>query len=454
MIESTATDSRVRNAAAAPCPAMAAGIERGAAMVRIAYLCSEYPAVSHTFVLREVEALERCGVEIDTFSIRRTDSAQLLAHADRIAAQRTFAIVPPRWSRLLGAHLRLVARARWRYFAALASALRHARPGLRGRLWQSFYFVEAGVLWNECRRRGIRHIHVHFANAAADIAMLAASIGSGLEPERPWSWSFTMHGPTELFDLRHFRLTEKLEAARFVICISDFARSQLMALSDPLTWEKLHVIHVGLPIEQFTRTQDGERQPADAAILCVGRLVPEKGQAVLLEALALLAERGLAVRVVFAGAGRSRCALEQLTERLGVASRVSFLGAVGQDELHALYESTSIFCLPSFAEGVPVVLMEAMAMKLPAVSTRIAGIPELIENGSTGLLVAPGRADELADALERLLVDPSLAGELGSNARKKVLRDFNEASSTAQLHALFAEHLGPAAAAKPSAAPG
>ena len=407
----------------------------------IAYLCSEYPAISHTFVLREVDALRSLGAEIETFSIRRTPPAKLLADADRRADESTFAILPPRWTRLLAAHAGLALRAPAVYLETLRGALRLAPAGLRGRVWQCFYFLEAVLLWSECRRRGILHVHVHFANAAADIAMLAVRIGSAAEPARDWSWSLTMHGPTEFSDVRHYRLPEKLREARFVVCISDYARSQLMALSDPATWERLEVVHVGVPIEQFTPDKDDVLDPLEPAILCIGRLVPEKGQAVLLEALALLAARGRRVALRLAGEGPERGALEGLAERLGVGAQVSFLGAVGQEQIGALYESASIFCLASFAEGVPVVLMEAMAMGLPVVSTRIAGIPELIEDGRTGLLVAPGRADELAQALERLLSAPEFGRELAASGREKVLADFNTQSSAEQLHVLFARRL-------------
>jgi colanic acid/amylovoran biosynthesis glycosyltransferase len=434
--------------------------------LKIAYLCARYPAVSHTFVLREIEALRALGAEIATFSIRRAASDQLLARADRVAFESTYAILPPRWRELLAAHLRLFAGAPGAYLSTLALALSLAPPGLRGRLWQFFYFVESVVLWRECRRRGIRHIHVHMGNVAADVALLTAQIGSATEPRNPWSWSFTLHGPAEFFDVSHFRLAQKLQRARFVVCISDFTRSQLMALSDPEVWDRLHVIHVGIPIEQFTRAphlengsaphldnesaphaDNGSRPEGDAEILFIGRHVPEKGHAVLLEAAALLGERGHKVNVTLAGDGPMRPTLERLAGQLGLASQVSFPGAVGQDEIHAMYASASIFCLPSFAEGVPGVLMEAMAMRLPVVSTRITGVPELIEDGRMGLLVAPGRPDELADAIERLLDDPALSDELGRNAREKVLCDFNMQRSAEQLHALFAQKLSPGASA-------
>lgn len=412
---------------------------RGAVGMKVAYLCTQYPAVSHTFVLREVEALRGLGVEIATFSVRRANSKHLLSHADRVAFESTYAILPPRWIALFATHLKLIFSAPVAYLSTLALALRLAPPGLRGSLWQSFYFVESVVLWTECRRRGIRHIHVHLANAAADIALLAAALGSAVEPERAWSWSFTIHGPTEFYDVTRFRLSEKLWHARFVVCISDYARSQLMALSQPEVWDRLHVIHVGIPIAQFTRSENGNHHRGHPTILFIGRQVPEKGQAVLLEAAVLLAERGHRVNVTLAGEGQERTKLEHLAEQLGLAEWVSFPGAVGQEEIHALYEGASIFCLPSFAEGIPGVLMEAMAMRLPVVSTRITGIPELVDDGRTGLLVAPGRADELAGALERLLVDPSLGRTLGSSARDKVVREFNTESSAEQLYALFAQ---------------
>jgi colanic acid/amylovoran biosynthesis glycosyltransferase len=410
--------------------------------VRIAYLCSEYPGVSHTFVLREVNALRRLGARIETFSIRR--AKHLLADADHVAFKSTYAIVPPRIMDLIAAHLRLALTSPLAYAGGIGLMLRLGSAGPRGRLWQLFYFVEAVVLWNECRRRELRHIHVHIANAAADVALMAAHIGTSVEPDRPWSWSFTMHGPTEFFNVDGFHLVEKLRRARFVVCISDFARSQLMLHCDPDMWDKLHVIHVGIPIEQFT--DDGAHASpvqADPTVLLIGRQVAEKGQGVLLEAIALLVERGLRVRATLAGDGAARGDFERLAERLGIAARVSFPGAVGQDDICALYAAASIFCLPSFAEGIPGVLMEAMAMETPVVSTRIAGIPELIEDGRTGLLVSPGRPDQLADALERLLAEPELCRAMGSAGREKVVEEFNTERSAEQLYALFLDQLAP-----------
>jgi glycosyltransferase involved in cell wall biosynthesis len=411
--------------------------EAGDDRTAIAYLCSEYPAVSHTFVLREVDALRACGASIETFSVRRTPPEQLLSERDRAAAETTFAILPPRWGLVAGSHLRLFLRGPAAYVATLAAAVRSGPPGLRGHLWQIFYFAEAVVLWRQCERRGIRHIHAHLANVASDVAMLSAKLGTALDPDRPWTWSFTMHGPTEFLDLRHYRLTEKLESAAFVVCISDFARSQLMALCNPSQWPRLHVIHMGIPVKEFTRRSpqpEGEQE-----ILYIGRLVPEKGQAVLLEALALLAKRGRRPRLTLAGEGALRPDLERLADELGIAAQVDFLGAVGQDQLRDLYERAAAFCLPSFGEGVPVVLMEAMAMGLPVVTTRIAGIPELVEDGRSGFVAAPGNLGELSDRLQQVLDDPALRREMGDAGRAKVIAEFNAERSAEQLFALF-EH--------------
>jgi colanic acid/amylovoran biosynthesis glycosyltransferase len=413
----------------------------GGARLKLAYLCAQYPAVSHTFVLREVQALRRRGAEIATFSVRRASAEHLLAAADEEAYRSTVAILPPRWPALIRAHLRLLARSPRLWARTLAGVVRRSPPGLRGRVWQAFYFMEAVVLWEECERRGLRHIHVHLANVAADVASIAAEIGTAAGAGEEWSWSFSMHGPTELFDVERFQLAEKLRRARFVICISDFTRSQLMSLCEPEHWEKLRVIHVGIPIGQFTDDGAARREQEVPTVLFVGRQVPEKGQGVLLEAMRLLAERGVRARATLAGEGAARADLERLAEQLGVDSLVSFPGAVGQDDIHDLYARAAIFCLPSFAEGVPGTLMEAMSMEVPVVSTRIAGIPELIEDGRTGLLVSPGRADELADALERLLTDAELCRELGRAGREKVVREFNTESSADYVHALFAEQL-------------
>ena len=411
--------------------------------MRIAYVISRYPAVSHTFIQREVMALRRLGIGVDTFSIRRSDPSALLSKADRSEAATTFSILPAHLGRMLAAHARALLTRPVRYVRTLALALCLGSVGTRERLWRLFYFVEAVVLWDECRRREICRIHAHFANVASDVAMLASELGND-GSDREWSWSFTMHGPTELYEVRRHRLVEKIERASLVVCISDFCRSQLMGLVDETHWPKLRTVRCGVDVQSFRPSYRGQPRAAAGAalvlrILCVGRLTPVKGQAVLLEAIAELKRRGVRAQVTMVGDGPTRAPLEQMARRLGIAPLVELTGAIGQDEIRAHYAATDVFCLPSFAEGLPVVLMEAMAMGLPVVTTRITGTPELVEDGTSGRLVSPARVDELADALAELACAPQRAESMGRKGREKVCSEFDLELSAESLREVFLE---------------
>jgi glycosyltransferase involved in cell wall biosynthesis len=402
--------------------------------VRIAYVCSRYPAVSHTFIQREVIALRDLGLEVDTVAIRRAAPDETLSRADRAEAEATYAILPVRPWHLVRAHANAL-RYPGAYRATLNRALRLAPRGLRGRLWQLFYFGEAVVLWDRARRRGVTHLHAHFANVGSDVALLAATLGreSGRGPR---SWSMTMHGSTEFYDVTAFRLPEKVRDARFVACVSDFTRSQLMLHTEEEHWPKLALVRCGVDPQAFGAVA---RDGAGGAlrVLVVGRLVPGKGYSLLLEAVADVVARGHDVELEVVGEGPAGAALCAQATALGLDGRVQWLGAVGQDEIRRHYEQADAFCLPSFAEGVPVVLMEAMAMQLPVVATRIAGIPELIEDGVSGLLVAPARAGELADALARLAASPQLREQLGRSGREAVVEGYDAARWARALEALL-----------------
>jgi glycosyltransferase involved in cell wall biosynthesis len=393
-------------------------------------LVGYYPKVSHTFITREVDGLRARGVDVQTFSLRRTPDAEVLTDDDRRAAEETYVVIPPDPGALLRAHGRALARRPLRYLDTLRLALRTSAGGVRNGLWQLFYFGEAVLLADEFARRGIRHVHAHFANAASAVAMLAGHLGArdGL------TWSFTMHGPTEFDDVTLYALGEKVRRARFVAVISDYARSQLMKLVEPACWEKLEIVHCGVDPAIFAPADRGGRAGA-LQLLGVGRLVPDKGQAVLLEAVRLARARGVEVELTLVGDGPDRAALEA-----AAGPEVRFAGAVGQDRIRELYARADVFCLPSFAEGVPVVLMEAMATGLPVVSTRIAGIPELVEDGVAGLLVAPGRADVVADALERLAGDPGLRARMGRAGRARVQDAYDIADAVRRLEGLFDRH--------------
>lgn len=410
--------------------------------MRIAYLCNRYPAISLTFILREVRALRKLGVQIDTFAIRRAIGGHLLSNADREEFASTYALLPPRPTTLLMAHLGAFAMHPLRYLSTFTLALTLRPRGVRGAVWQCFYFAESMMIWRECRRRGITHIHAQFANVATDVALLAAHFGAGRRGA--WSWSFTLHGPVEFYDISQSRLPEKLRRAKFAICISDFARSQAMAFLDPGEWHKLHVVHCGVDPSVFHPADEPGRrvQSGGLRILNVGRLIPLKGQAELLRALAALREREVDATLTIVGDGPDRARLESLAAELKVTDLVKFAGAVGQDEIAGLYGAADVFCMSSFAEGIPVVLMEAMAMQVPVVATRIAGIPELVEHGVSGLIVSPGRADRLAQALAELALDPARRRAMGAAGRAKVGAEFDVRRSADALRTIFSEELG------------
>ncbi|HET6873843.1 MAG TPA: glycosyltransferase [Acidimicrobiales bacterium] len=399
----------------------------------IGYVVSQYPARSHTFILREVRQLRELGAPIETFSIHATPPDHLLSPQDREEAATTTSLRPVSVPRFLAAHSALALRHPGAYASVARLALAQSPPGLRARLWQMFYFAEAVLLYRAAARRGVRHLHAHLANAGADVAWLAAELGRRADPAGGWRWSFTMHGPTEFFAVERFNLARKVRAASLVVCISEYCRSQLMLVSSPEDWEKLYVVHCGVDTSEFSVSHRQTRRPDRFTVLCVGRLTPEKGQTVLLDAAAHLVGGGAPVHFIFAGWGPSLEDLQGQVQRLGITDRVTFAGAVGQDRLADLFASADAFCLPSFAEGVPIVLMEAMASGVPVVTTPIAGIPELVRNEESGVLVPPGRADLLATALQRLLDDPVEARRLAANGRMVVEKEFDLAVNCRRL---------------------
>jgi colanic acid/amylovoran biosynthesis glycosyltransferase len=409
----------------------------GDGALRLAYMITGYPYPSHAFIQNEVQALRALGVDVTTFVHRAATPDEVLSPADREAFATTRPLKPFRLARYVSAHVGALLTNPAGYAHGLRTAMRMRGEGPRALLWQLFYFGQAVVLWHYCRRARLRHIHAHFANVGADVTLLAAAVGGP-----GWSWSFTMHGPTELYDVSWFRLGAKVRSAAFVVCISDFARSQLMGLVDAEQWDKLTVVHCGVDTAGLAaRAPDAAHGDGPVSVLCVGRLVPVKGQLVLLEAIAELVRCGHDVRLGLVGGGPMQDALAAAAKRLGIEHYVELTGPLGHPDVLERIRAADVFCLPSFAEGVPVVLMEAMALGVPVLSTRVMGIPELVEDGSCGLLVAPGSRDELVAGLRRLIEDRALRDALGAAGRERVESGYALARSAAQLRALFEEHL-------------
>ena len=400
--------------------------------VRLAYLTSQYPAASHTFIRREVEALRELGWAIDTFSVRPPGGGEAASEADRSEADRTFYILKQSAGAFLAAHLAELFSRPGPYLRTFRLALRHRAHGGRGLLLGIAHFAESVLLARELRKRGTTHLHNHFANSAATVGLLASRL-LGIH------WSFTMHGISETDYPAGLMLGRKIGAADLVVCVSWFGRAQGMRLVDPREWEKMHVVRCGLPFDRIPLKSPAVGQKT---IICVGRLSPEKGQAGLLRAFAKVRSSHPELELRLVGDGPERSALEALSEELGVSGAVTFAGRLPEEETLAEIARSDLLVLPSFMEGLPIVLMEAMAVGVPVIASRVAGIPELVEDGATGLLFTPSNWDELAFGIDRLLGDEILQATLAERAKAKVAAEFDTRDSAAELARLFTSASG------------
>ena len=417
---------------------MPTGAEDKSGRPRLAYLVSRYPTLSMIFVIREVVELRKLGFDIDVVSINDPDrAATALSDLERAEQALTHYVKAEGVTGALSAHLRCVLRHPAGYLRGWARVLRWAGPDLRRLFFQAMYFTEALMVGRWMQESAHTHLHVHLGNVAATVGAYVKHVfGSGL--------SITIHGPDEFYDSRGQLLREKVEAADFIVCISNFARSQMMLASDPAHWEKFAVCRLGVDLAAFPlRT---EPAPSDAfRILCLGRLTPAKGQHVLLAAVHELKRRGRKLAVNVVGDGPDRASLEAQARRLQLQDCVTFVGAVNPDRVRSWYEQADVFVLPSFAEGIPVVLMESMAMGVPVVSTTVAGIPELIRSGTDGILVAPSDHMALADALDKLAQEPQLRQSLAAECRRRIAANYEIVRNVATLGECFRARLPGAA---------
>lgn len=400
---------------------------------KLVYLVSEYPGISHTFIFREIQALRSMGFKVDTASIRKPAHLSRMTATERDEARRTFYIKNASLFSVFQAHYRLLKQSAWRYARMLTGAITFGRRGPKSILKGLGYFAEAGLLLDWIHgEKEVDHVHVHFANPAATVAMIAGLFGTV-------AYSVSVHGPDIFYNVEENLLAEKVKRAKFVRCISYYCQSQLMRLVPHSFWSRFAVVRCGVDPKVFLPRP--EPANAVAEILCLGRLVPAKGQHVLLEACSRLRAKAIPFHLTLVGGGDDQDSLSAVTQRLGLADCITFTGAIGQDQVHAYYDRADLFVLASFAEGVPVVLMEAMAKEIPCISTRITGVPELIEDGVDGFLVTPSNVEELAEQLAVLLGDGELRRQVGSNGRHKVLRQYNLQENCRLMAELFSSFL-------------
>jgi glycosyltransferase involved in cell wall biosynthesis len=400
----------------------------------IAYFAEIFPSLTQTFVYREVMALRDRGVPIHTFSIWPSDPDKLSEEAVPLI-QETFYIFPITWLSLIRIHLRYFFGRPLRYLKTLAFVLTQPGEPLRNR-WRSLrHFTYGIVAIHEMERLRIQHVHAHFGSSASSIALIAHRL-LGV----PFSQTLHAHG---IF-LDRLLLKAKLQNARFVVTISEFNRQFLQKLfpEDGLV-TKIRIVHCGIDPDVFVPSSDSSRSSGELIILGIGRLDPRKGFHILIEACHYLAQRGIPFRCHILGEGGERSRLEALIDGYDLHACVSLPGFAHQDDVRTALAQADVFVLPCVRDksgeldGIPVALMEAMAMQVPTVSTTVSGIPELIQHERSGVLVPPHDATRLADALQFLKEDPEWRQQLGRAGRETVINEFNIYRSAEQMADLF-----------------
>ena len=396
--------------------------------MRVAYLINQYPKVSHSFIRREILALEKLGCDVYRIAVRGWN-LELVDPADLAERSRTRYVLKDGNLVLLFALVRILLGRPARAIRALSLVWQMRRQSDRGLILHLAYLAEASriVVWLE--KNGIEHLHAHFGTNSAEVAMLAHELGGP-------PWSFTVHGPEEFDRKLVIGLAEKVRRCTFVVAISSFGRAQLYRLVEHSMWAKIHVVHCGVDAEFATAVVPAEMPSRQ--FVCVGRLCEQKGQLLLLQAALTLKSRGLDFTLVLAGDGDMRLELEKFVELHDLRKNVQITGWIsGADVRQEICRSRALV-LPSFAEGLPVAIMEAMASERPVISTFVAGIPELVRDGGEGWLVPSGDVDALAKAMEAcLLASDASIRTMGNNARIRVLARHSIDTEAAKLVALF-----------------
>ncbi|MDX1297213.1 MAG: glycosyltransferase [Pseudomonas sp.] len=396
--------------------------------MRIAYFINQYPKVSHSFIRREILALERNGFEVQRIALRGWDG-ELVDDEDLRERGRTRYVLQEGLRGLLLPVFQVLREQPRRFFSALLLALRMGRRADRSWPYHLVYLAEACRLLPWLREFGATHVHAHFGTNSAEVVMLAEALGGP-------AYSFTVHGPEEFDKPQFIHLGEKVRRAAFVVAISSYGRSQLFRWVEHAHWSKVKVVHCGL--ERAFHDVPPVAMPVVPRLVCVGRLCEQKGQLLLMQAAGLLAEQGLEFEIVLAGDGEMRAEIEALVERYGLQARVRITGWISSEQVRAEILAARALVLPSFAEGLPVVIMEAMALRRPVLTTYVAGIPELVCHGENGWLFPAGSVEELAVALADCLAQSAEVLErMGEAAYQRVLERHDIDTEAAKLAVLF-----------------
>jgi colanic acid/amylovoran biosynthesis glycosyltransferase len=397
-------------------------------MKTIAYLINQYPKVSHSFIRREIAALEAEGVMIERFAIRSCES-ELVDEADKQELKRTRIVLEDGAKGLFVGLFYAVSAQPLGFLRALGLSFQLSKTSDRSIFHHLVYFAEACVLLRWCRQAQVAHVHAHFGTNSTTVAMLCRSMGGP-------SYSFTVHGPEEFDKVREISLSEKIKRADFVVAISSFGKSQLYRWCPLEQWSKIHMVRCG--VDQEFLTQPITTPPLAPRLVCVGRLCEQKGHLLLLEAVGQLALSGVEFELALVGDGPLRAEVEAAIDRHNLRRQVKILGWASSAEVRQQILAARAMVLPSFAEGLPVVIMEALALGRPVISTYIAGIPELVESGISGWLVPPASIEALTAVLQAVLQCPvEVLEQMGKAGSERVLQSHNVSTEVKKLAALL-----------------
>lgn len=406
--------------------------------MKIAYFINQYPTVSHSFIRREILALERQGIAIERFSLRR-DPSRIVDAEDREEAGRTRYLLEESWTGIVTRSTRCLLSAPLSFAKTVALAVRIGLRSDRGLFRHLVYLMEACVLKEWLKARGVNHLHAHFGTNSTTVAMFCGMLGNV-------SYSFTVHGPEEFDKPEFIAMGEKIRRARFVVAITSFCRSQLYRQVESEHWGKIHQVHCGLD-SSFLESElepelelegEGDTNQEPIVFTCIGRLCEQKGQLLLLDAFRELLNTGVKVKLILAGDGPMRGELEERIQRYRMGDSVEISGWIDGARVRRYLRSSRAMVLPSFAEGLPVVIMEAMALGKPVITTYIAGIPELVQDSVNGWLIPAGCRDSIVRAMrEAAEAPPDRCRQMGGAGREVVRSRHNIDREVEKLAGLF-----------------
>ncbi|MBE1282090.1 MAG: glycosyltransferase [Rhodobacteraceae bacterium] len=397
--------------------------------MKIAYILNTYPQPSHSFIRREIRALEAQGLSVHRMAMRSADG-DLPDPQDRAEADRTEYVLAAGALGLLVALLTWIVKSPAGFLRGFGLAIQLSRGARGGVLRHLIYLAEAAYVANRCRDLQIDHCHAHFGTNSTSVAILAHALGGP-------SYSFTTHGPEEFDAPGALSLGMKLDRAAFAVGVSQFGRSQLCRWASFESWPKLHVVHCGIEPEKFAHPLPIPKSPCH--LVSIGRFVEQKGQMVLVQAMTQLRDSHPDLHLSLIGDGEMRPDLERAIQEAGLQDRITLTGWLTEAQVLEQLNRANGLVMPSFAEGLPMVVMEAMAAARPVIATYIAGTPELVKQGETGWLVPAGDAGALADAMAELAATPAdRLQQMGQAGRVRVLERHDTAKEARKLARLFA----------------